>query len=98
MTKLNFGAWIGRVVRLDLKDEAFVTGRIELKPEWVKGLDQLIELLGKEKSVLRVSYVGTAKDLAGQRMRALETEIAERWRKAGHRTPLDIETRVEASK
>jgi len=98
MTKLNFGAWIGRVVRLDLKDEAFVAGRIELKPEWSKGLDQLVDLLGKEKSVLRVSYAGDAKELAGERMRALEKEIAERWRQAGHRTSLDIETRVEASK
>ncbi|MEP9399016.1 hypothetical protein [Mesorhizobium sp. KR2-14] len=98
MTKLNFGASIGRVVRLDLKDEAFVAGRIELKGEWQRGLDQLVELLGKEKSVLRVSYVGAGKELAAHRMRALEAEIAERWRKAGHRTPLDIETRVEAGK
>lgn len=100
MTKLNFGAAIGRVVKLDLQDKAFVTGTTKLRPEWVKGLDQLVGLLGEEKSILRIRYLGTAegKALADARMRALENEIARRWRAAGHRQSLDVETRVEASK
>ena len=100
MTKLNFGAAIGRVVKLDLQDKAFVTGTAKLRPEWVKGLDQLVDLLGKEKSILRIRYLGAAegKALADARMRSLEKEIARRWRAAGHRQPLDVETRVEASK
>lgn len=100
MTKLNFGAAIGRVAKLDLQDEAFITGTTKLRPEWVKGLDQLVELLGKEPSILRIRYLGTAegKGLADARMRSLEKEIARRWRAAGHRQSLDVETRVEASK
>ncbi|WEK48815.1 MAG: SdrD B-like domain-containing protein [Candidatus Kaistia colombiensis] len=100
MTKLNFGAAIGRVVKLDLQDKAFVAGTPKLRPEWGKGLDQLVELLGKEPSILRIRYLGTAegKALADARMRALEKEIARRWRAAGHRQSLDVETRVEASK
>ncbi|MGB3815128.1 MAG: SdrD B-like domain-containing protein [Shinella sp.] len=100
MTKLNFGAAIGRVVKLDLKDEAFVAGTPALRAEWIKGLDQLVELLGKEPSILRIHYLATAdgKPLADARMQALKTEIARRWRAAGHSKSLDVETRVEASK
>ena len=97
MTKLNFGASIGRVVRLDLKGAAFESGGVALKPNWAKGLDQLIDVLGKEQSVLRLSYVdaGADKDLAQRRVRHLEAEILERWNAAGGRYRLGIETRVE---
>jgi hypothetical protein len=100
MTRLSFGASIGSIVRLDLRDEAFVTGRVELRPEWSRGLDELVAVLGKEKSILRVGYVDATagKDLARQRMQALEQEIAERWRKAGHRSRLDVEMRLEAGR
>lgn len=100
MTKLNFGASVGRVVKLDLKDEAFVAGETALRPEWDKGIDQLVELLGKEPSILRIRYLDAAagKDLTDARMRALEKEVAARWRTAGHRISLDVETRVEASR
>ncbi|WP_269930950.1 DUF7507 domain-containing protein [Aminobacter sp. HY435] len=100
MTKLNFGASVGRIVKLDLKDEAFVAGETALRPEWNKGLDHLVELLGKEPSILRIRYLDATagKDLTDARMRALDKEIASRWRAAGHRSSLDVETRVEASK
>lgn len=99
MTKLNFGASIGRVIKLDLKDQAFITGKTQLRPEWSKGLDKLVELMAKERSVLRIRYLDAfeGRELAGERMRALETELSRRWRAAGHRSSLEVETRVEAS-
>jgi hypothetical protein len=100
MTKLNFGARIGRVVRLDLKSDAFEAGDTTLKPKWEKGLDQLIKVLGKEQSVLRLSYVeaGADQELARRRIRHLEQEISERWRAVGGRYRLEIETRIETGK
>lgn len=99
MTKLNFGASIGRVIKLDLKDQAFIAGKTQLRPEWSKGLDKLVDLMAKERSVLRIRYLDASegRELAGERMRALETELSRRWRAAGHRSSLEVETRVEAS-
>src|SRR5690606_10498842 len=61
MSKLNFGASIGRVVRLDLTDAAFEPATATLKPKWQKGIDRLIEALESEPSTLRIGY-GAASD------------------------------------
>ncbi|WP_143038445.1 DUF7507 domain-containing protein [Nitratireductor aquibiodomus] len=97
MTKLNFGASIGRVVRLDLRDEAFEPGGTDLVRQWEQGVDQLIGVLRKEESVLRLSYVDASADadLAGARLKALKALIGKRWREEGARYALEIETRVE---
>ncbi len=97
MTKLNFGASIGRVVRLDLKDAAFDGTSTKLKEQWAKGIDQLIAVLGKEESVLRLSYIDAGADpqLAKERIKELRKLIGERWQKDGARYRLEIETRME---
>ncbi|WP_273786686.1 DUF7507 domain-containing protein [Brucella intermedia] len=97
MSKLNFGASIGRVVRLDLTDAAFEPGTATLKPKWQKGIDRLIEALETEPSTLRIGY-GAASDakLARERIEAIEKDIAERWKSVRGRYELTIETRVEA--
>lgn len=97
MSKLNFGASIGRVVRLDLTDAAFEPATATLKPKWQKGIDRLIEALESEPSTLRIGY-GAASDakLARKRIEAIEKDIAERWKSVRGRYELTIETRVEA--
>ncbi|WP_295809818.1 hypothetical protein [uncultured Nitratireductor sp.] len=97
MTKLNFGASIGRVVRLDLKSEAFAPGGNELDQRWGEGIDQLMTVLRKEESVLRLSYIDAATEieLAKERLKALRALIEKRWREEGANYPLEIETRVE---
>ncbi|MBM2709968.1 isopeptide-forming domain-containing fimbrial protein [Mesorhizobium caraganae] len=99
MTKLNFGASIGRVVRLDLKDEAFEAGSVELTKRWAEGIDQLIEVLGREQSVLRLAYVDatTETELAEERLKRMSELIEARWRDEDGRYRLEIETRVEAA-
>ena len=47
ITKLNFGAALTRVVRLDLSDEAFVPGERKLNDQWRTGIQQLITQLTK---------------------------------------------------
>ncbi|WP_440409086.1 DUF7507 domain-containing protein [Neorhizobium petrolearium] len=98
MTELNFGASIGRVVRLDLKGEAFVSGKAELDKRWADGIDQLITVLAQEQSVLRLSYIDAATDpeLAEARVRHIKELVADRWRQRKRVYPLNIETRVEA--
>ncbi|WP_198388066.1 DUF7507 domain-containing protein [Sinorhizobium meliloti] len=98
MTELNFGASIGRVVRLDLTEEAFVPGEVELAKLWAEGVDQLIDVLAQEQSVLRLTYLdpGSDPELAEARVKRTKALIAERWRQRKRSYPLEIETRVEA--
>ena len=100
MTKLNFGASISRVVRLDLQDAAFEANRVELKKQWADNLPQLVEVLKQEISVLRLSYkmTGNEQSLAKQRMKHVRKQIGDLWKRKGDNYPLEIETRVEVSK
>ncbi|PWK73960.1 SdrD B-like domain-containing protein [Aminobacter sp. AP02] len=97
MTKLNFGAAIGRVVRLDLTDDAFEAGGVALQPRWSKGIDQLVDVLRQEVSVLRLSYVDARADraLANERLQHVGDLIRKRWRERKGQYRLEIETRVE---
>ncbi|MDX8512107.1 prealbumin-like fold domain-containing protein [Mesorhizobium captivum] len=98
MTELNFGASLGRVVRLDLTDDAFLPGKLELSERWAAGIDQLITVLAEEQSVLRLFYIdnGSDPELADARIKQMKELIAERWRQRDRAYPLNIETRVEA--
>ena len=97
MTKLNFGAAIGRVVRLDLTGDAFEAGDVALQPQWSKGIDQLVDMLRQEESVLRLGYVDAGADraLANDRLRHVSDLIRKRWRERKGQYRLEIETRVE---
>ncbi|KKB12532.1 hypothetical protein VE25_06265 [Devosia geojensis] len=97
MTELNFGASIGRVVRLDLQDAAFLPGELELRPEWVLGLDQLMAVLAQEQSVLRLTYIeaGADPEFAEERLKHLRDLIGERWRQTSGQYRLEVEMRVE---
>ncbi|WP_458363749.1 DUF7507 domain-containing protein, partial [Brucella intermedia] len=99
MTELNFGASIGRVVRLDLSAQAFEPGSTGLAKQWAEGIDQLIAVLAQEQSILRLSYfdsVGEQK-LSDERMRHIKELIEERWRQRKRSYALEIETRLESS-
>ena len=97
MTEFNFGASIGRVVRLDLQDAAFEPGRTDLRPEWERGIDEVIAVLTQEQSVLRLTYIeaGGDAELAQDRLDSLAALIAERWRGTSGQYRLEIEMRVE---
>ncbi|MGN7773600.1 DUF7507 domain-containing protein [Phyllobacterium sp. 22552] len=98
MSTLNFGASIGRVVRLDLSDAAFERGTTVLRKQWERGLDQLIETLAAEPSTLRIGYGASADSkLARARIKSIEEEITQRWKSVKGRYELNIETRVEAA-
>lgn len=97
MTEVNFGASLGREVRLDLTPEAFLPGSAELSQAWAAGISQLLEVLSERPSSLLVVYRGSDADrsLAERRIRNIETLIAKQWRQRGSTYPLNIQTRIE---
>lgn len=97
MTTLNFGAAPGRLVRLDLSDEAFLDGSLTLRKRWHKGLTTLIKLLNEEHTLLSLRYVGAGADhdFAAQRIETIRHQINRLRQLDGQHLPLEIETRVE---
>ncbi len=94
MLRVNFGAAIHRVVRLDIADGAFEPGTTQLRMQWAPRIGQLLDELRKAPSVLRLSYLGDVepKGLALERLEALKTEITARWKQSGAGYQLTIET------
>ncbi|MET3598715.1 DUF7507 domain-containing protein [Martelella mangrovi] len=99
MTKLNFGASIGRVVSLDLTDASFVENEITLKPDWLEGLDQLTAILATEPSILDLNYYGDRLEtLARERLKEVSRQVRLRWKAEKEPYSLEITTHMEASK
>jgi uncharacterized repeat protein (TIGR01451 family) len=106
LVKVNFGATVHRVVRLDLQADAFEAGAAVLKPAFEAQLVRVIDALDDKPSVLRLAYRPAADEsaaLGDLRLAALQADLRERWRRHGaeQRQPLfnlDIEVeRVPAS-
>lgn len=97
--KLNFGAALTRVVRLDVNGDAFEGERISTA--FTERLNGLVATLAEKPSVLRVAYGarGENADLIRRRLSALRTAIEERWkeRKDRYRLVIEEETTVSAA-
>lgn len=93
LSKLNFGATIHRVVRVELTGAAFAAGGTELSPEWKAQIDALPEKLADRPSVVRIAYArGEEKaGLAKRRAEAVRSLIDRAWKKAKGRYTLIIE-------
>ena len=97
LAKINFGAALQHVVRVDLADAAFEPGSAELKAAWAGKMANLTPLLLKQTGVLRIAYRrGAAEqaELAGQRIRALTALVRSQWASAGAPYELSIETEI----
>jgi uncharacterized repeat protein (TIGR01451 family) len=93
VTKLNFGATIHRVLRLEVSDAAFEAGSTELKAEWRARVADLPRTLQDKPSIVRIAYsAGTSdRDLADRRVKTLIQQIARVWRALPGSYPLQIE-------
>jgi hypothetical protein len=99
ISKLNFGASISRVVRLDLTDDAFVPGKPELKRRWLAGIDRLVGVLEAEVSTLRINYTTeAARELAHERLGFIADRIRRKWQDEAGRYELVIERQLVESK
>ena len=94
VTKLNFGATIHRVVRVEMSDAAFEPGKTVLKPEWQKQIDALTIELDRSPSVVRIAYARgqEAAELADDRVAVLRRKIHDAWEEHDGRYTLIIET------
>ncbi len=82
ISKLNFGAGIHRVVRLELAGAAFVEGKAELAAGYLQRIDGLIGLLRESPSVLRLAYRltdGEGEEAAEARLEYVDKLLRERW-------------------
>jgi len=101
MVEMNFGASIGKVVRIDLNANAFTGdgGEAALSPDLVAGIAGLLPQIAGDAPVVRLSYfVAKDADAEGVKqaralMRLVEQHIRRAWREEG-RTKLTIEKTV----
>ncbi len=95
VTKLNFGASITRVIRLDLTDKLY-QGAEESSPELQVIVRQLVSILVKEPSTLRLTYyVGSdGSEIASKRLKLVQSLVKRVWKARAGRHELPIEARV----
>ncbi|MBT9460954.1 MAG: DUF11 domain-containing protein [Rugosibacter sp.] len=112
LVKLNFGATVHRVVRLEVSDEAFTNDDGGLNAKWQAQIEPMMNKLAERPSVLRIAYRTGAKPAASQqaqqRLDGLAKQFRERWKareksrdgKAEDKThyPLVIEAELEGAK
>ena len=93
LVKLNFGATIHRVVRVELTDDAFVADSTDLAPAWQANWQQLVTQLQPHPSVLRLAYRPShaSSDLVRKRLDALRRDMQTRWHALKDIYPLQIE-------
>jgi hypothetical protein len=96
MTKMNFGASIHRVVRVDVSGGAFEPESTKLRDEWKKHITSLDEKLRERPTVVRIAYrmSGESRSLAQQRIKLLRELIQSRWKKGKNRAPLVFEEEI----
>jgi uncharacterized repeat protein (TIGR01451 family) len=108
IVKINFGATVHRVVRLDLQAGAFDGTSDQLRAELAPRRDELIRALAEKPSVMRLAYraaVGEDAGLTKQRVAAVKEEVLKRWKAFGRASGtsekalfnLDIEVELVAA-
>jgi uncharacterized repeat protein (TIGR01451 family) len=98
ITKLNFGASKQRDVKLDLTKAAFTSG-LDLKPQYITGMDRLVSLLEQGKGQVTITYrCGVYAPIADERLASVEELLRAKWKQEGNKKPLKILTRVECGK
>ncbi|MEM7243087.1 MAG: SdrD B-like domain-containing protein [Pseudomonadota bacterium] len=98
--KLNFGASISNVIRIDLNSRAFVNGHTEPSDAFKRAIDNLLRSVEAKPSVLRLTYVfndNAERDAARARVNAVEKYIRHEWRNIG-RYKLNIERTIKRAK
>ena len=98
ITELNFGASLQKAITLELTAAAFEEDGTALKLEWQAKLQGLIATLQAEPSIIRLHYTAVSNDdvRGDERLKALDKEIQQLWRKAGEDRALLIE-RISAT-
>lgn len=77
MVKLNFGATVHKVLRLEVDARAFAPDSHQLSTQWNAQLEKLLQQLAERPTVLRIAYRMTdeSKNVAQQRLKTLTQRI-----------------------
>jgi large repetitive protein len=95
MAKINFGATIHRVLRVDMSAAAFDGGH--LLPAFEAQLSKLYATLQGKPSLVRIAYHLTgneSRDRAQPRIDALRRRITDDWNSQGRQYPLQVEQEI----
>ncbi|MFT7774456.1 SdrD B-like domain-containing protein [Roseateles sp.] len=99
--KIDFGATVHRVVRLELRSDAFEPGGNALRPQHQDVLTRALAVLPERPSVLRLSYrpaTGESVTLGESRVAAIKSEVLKRWAELGRSRELalfDLDVEIE---
>jgi len=96
MVRIDFGATVHRVVRVEVSRDAFDAGSQTLRQAWRARFDALPAMLKTTPSVVRLAYHLRDEDraLVDRRIQALTNALRERWREERGGYPLVIEQEV----
>ncbi len=94
--KINFGASIHRVVKLDVAGPVFEPGTTEMRPLWRPRIELLLEELTKAPSVLRLAYVADVEspELVERRLESLKEELVRAWERRDGPYELVVEPEI----
>ena len=97
VVKLNFGATLHRVVRIELTDGAFKVDTLELLDAWKAQIDALPEQLKARPSVVRIAYARNPASpaLAKHRSEEIRKLLDNGWRRTKGQYTLIIEIEGE---
>jgi hypothetical protein len=100
MIKMNFGAAIHRVVRIDVTDAAFEPGSEKLRGEWQEKMQALEKTLRESPTVVRLAYRMNkdSKSLVKKRIKAMRKMLTEIWKKGENCPPLIFEEEIVEAK
>jgi len=100
MIKMNFGAAIHRVVRIDVTDAAFEPGSENLRSEWQEKMQALEKTLRESPTVVRLAYRMNkdSKSLVKKRIKAMRKMLTEIWKKGENCPPLIFEEEIVEAK
>jgi uncharacterized repeat protein (TIGR01451 family) len=97
--KINFGATISNVIRIELNARAF-TQNDSLSPAFERAVKGMVSKFKDRPSVVRLTYLrdgSISQTLASQRLKAAEKMIKEEWRKRGQ-FKLNVERTIKRLK
>jgi len=98
LAKINFGATIHKVMRIEVNDSAFSS--YDLSAEYKKQLEDAVSILKQKPSVVRIAYQQQTEDeqLIEDRINKIKITIEAIWQQCDCNYPLIIEESVFRSK
>lgn len=96
MTKMNFGATVHRVIRIDVNAAAFEKEGAKLQEEWQRKIGALEPLLRERSTVVRIAYRKGAESqkIVDSRIMAIRDMLQVLWKKGKNCPPLVFEEEI----